>query len=273
MEIVRNEEFNALTKEVSTELAYATKLFITDQETFDVATQFVGKHLNKKIKKVKEWHDPRKKSAKATHDLMCADEKAHLAPLLLARTITDAKVKVYVKAEQIKIDKENERLAGIARDKHQKDIDTAKNKIAGLLGHGRKKEEEVKLLQTMIDSPDSSEVEVTQAVSRQALLLAEIEGNKDKIAEAALKVTETPPDPAAMTSESKPKSKGFSHKVVFKAEITDKKKLIAAIANPDTVWGEDLIAKFDMVAIERLLNAKMTVPGVRGVPKDKTGYR
>lgn len=109
---------NALEQETLTLYEQATSLVIVDEPSYIAAAE-VGKSLKALEKKITDYFEPMRASAKAAYDAVNEKKKAELAPVSEAMDIVRKTLNVYVQ-EQDRIRKEEARKAQIKAEEEAK---------------------------------------------------------------------------------------------------------------------------------------------------------
>lgn len=237
---------------------YAGGLEVASEEDMTVAHSHL-KAIKGLIKEVKETFDPVVEAAHATHKKSVAAKNKHLEPLTSAEGVIKGKIGGYMDICERQREEE-ERLAREKAIKEQeKKLKAAKKRIVKLIEEGGDLQEQIARLEKESEDPELTEAEEAAFTAQLEVLRAQVEGNAEKVEAKKAEVVEPTYIPPVAPVTPRPKVKGLSSSVKKVGTVTNPTVLIKAVAAgtiPVTV------IKFDMAAINKLLNAGMTLPGV-----------
>lgn len=243
----------------------ASGLEVASEEDMTVAHSHL-KAIKGLKKAVQETFDPVVEAAYATHKKSVAAKKEHLDPLEKAEKVIKGKIGGFMD----ECERQRQEEERIAREKAVKEQDrklkAAKKRIEKLIAQGGDIQEQIARLRKEADDPELEEVEEAAILAQIEILEAEAEGNAEKVAAKKAEAVAPVYVPPVAAVTPRPKVKGLSTSVKKVGEVVDPMALIKAVA-----YGTipEKVIKFDMAAINKLLNAGMPLPGV-SVKDDRT---
>lgn len=241
---------------------YAEQYAIASQEDMEAGNDQLK--LIKELKKeVEDTFGPIKTKAHATWKESVAQEKRHLEPLDAAVKVIKGKMGNYLDELEVERQKEEKRLAEVARKEKEKAIAKANKRMDKLMEKASDTQGQIDTLQKeLADNPTLSDDEEAIISAKIGTLQAKLESHTEAAEEKAAEVEEivVAPVVTAPVSKPAPKVKGLSSTVKKKGEVVNPMQLIKAVAEGRIPHG---VITFDMVAINKLLNAGMVaIPGV-----------
>lgn len=239
---------------------YAGGLEVKSEEDMEVAHGYL-KGIKGLTKEVKDTFDPMCEANHKAWKVSIATRKDHQEPLDAAERVIKGKIGGYMDICEKKRQEEEKKAREAAQKEQDRKLKAAKKRIDTLMELGVGLQNQIEMLKTEMKDPELSPIEEAAMLAKIEVLEAQVEGNTEKV--EAKKVEAVEPDyaPPAAYITPRPKVKGLSSVVKKVGTVTSPMALIKAVAD-DKMNIPKSVIKFDMTAINKLLNAGMTLPGV-----------
>ncbi len=210
-------------------------------------------------KEVNATFDPVVDAAHKAHKEAVAARKKHVEPLDAAERLIKGKIGGYLDYVEEERRKEAAREMETARKEREKALAAAGRRIDKLTEKGASIQKQVDVLSTELNDPELTDVEEEVMRARLEILEAQAEGNTEAVEVKRAEVAETNVVPMPVPTSAPPKVKGMSTRVKKVPTVVNPMALVKAVASGKIPEG---VITFDMKAIEKLVNAGMTLPGV-----------
>ena len=222
-------------------------------------------------KEVGKTFDPIVEKAHAAHKETVAGRNKHLGPLNDAEQILKTTIGNYLDFKEKEEEKERLRLAEVARKERDRLLNRAAKKIDKLLEKTGDLQAQVTSLEEALQYPEITEEEEETIHARLRPLHAKIEGHKEAIEDktAEIETHSMVPDPVTAPISS-PKIKGMSGRKKLEVSVVNPMALIKAVASGQAPIG---IIKWDIGAINKIVNTGMRLPGTNTTTKRVIGVR
>lgn len=258
MQEVAEQELKELEGKALSITAYAGGLEVRSEEDMTASHGYL-KSIKGLIKEVKETFDPVCAATYKAWKASVAARTTHIEPLEAAEKTIKGAIGDYMDIcdEQRR---EEERKAQEAAQKEQDRIlKAAKKRIAKLIEKGGDIQENIATLKHELEDPEIIPIEEAAITAQLEILEAQAEGNAEKVEQKKAEAVAPVYVPPAAPVTASPKVKGLSSSKKKVGTVTNPMALIKAVASGTIPQG---VIKFDMTAINKLLNAGMTLPGV-----------
>lgn len=251
-------EIQRLEGETSAITMLSKDMVIASQGDMEETTDRV-RDIKALMKKVKATFDPMVETAYISHKTAVAGRNGHLEPLQAAERTIKGKMGAYQDECEKKRQEEEEAARQKALKEQERMLKAAKKRIEKLNAEGGDIREKMTRIEKEMEDPEITDIQEAAFMAELEVLKAQEEGNAEKVAEkaaAAVAPTYTPP---TAPSAPRPKVKGLSSSVKKVGTVTDPVALIKAVA-AGTI--PEKVIKFDLTAINKLLNAGIYLSGV-----------
>lgn len=251
---------NVIEEQTSDIMVYADSLEISSQEGVEKGTEYI-KNIKALRVEVNGTFDPVVTSAHKAHKEAVAAKKKHLEPLDKAERMIKGKIGDHLDRIEEEQRKEEALKVKEARKERDRLVAAANRRMDKLMENASDTQGKIDALQKDLDDNPTLSDDEEAIISAKIDTLKVILENHTEAAEvkrAEVEVAQTAPVVVAPPKVAT-KVKGMSSTVKKKGEVTDSMKLIKAVASGQIPEG---VITFDMTAINKLLNAGMTIPGV-----------
>lgn len=258
MKLVAEQEIKELEGKALSITESAGGLEVKSEEDMEVAHGYL-KGIKDLIKEVKATFDPICESNHKAWKVSLAARTTQQEPLEKAEKVIKGKIGGCMDICEKQRQEEEKKARGVAQKEQDRVLKAVKKRIETLIKKGGDIQENISTLKHELEDPELSPIEEAAITAQLEILEAEAEGNAEKVEQkTAEAVAPTYVAPIAVVT-SRPKVKGLSSTVKKVGTVTNAMALVKAVAAGTIPIS---VIKFDIAAINKLLNAGMTLPGV-----------
>lgn len=264
IEKIDDKQLMTLQGQVPTTGEAATAFVIVSEQHLEIANENT-KGVKLLIKQIEEFFKPHKQRATAVHKGLCEDEKKLIDPLKQAEEIYKQKMFAFHQAENKRLEDEARLRALDIQKEKERAIAKINNQIEKIKGQTQDIVAQRTALEAMLEDPNVSDEEAGIIRSQIETLTAAIANKQETVELKELTVNDiaTTPEPAAIPEKSaKPKGTSFSTEKVPES-VFNPEALCKWVLSTNTFG----IIDWNMGQIKKLLNAGMTLPGIKIIEK------
>lgn len=262
MDVIKFED------KVSPTMELARVLTVENDEQLGQANEHV-KGIKALKKEIESTFDPMKKKAHETWKSIVAKEKEFMGPLDMAEGIIKGKMSGYLDILEKERQKEQERVAELARKERERLLNKVNKKLELLSQKSFSLQEQVTALETDLEDPEVTETEAEYIRVKIHTLKACIENNNSALLDQQVKIEDTyVPEP--VMPDNTPKVAGMSQRKEKNVEVRNPMAVVKAVADNKVPIS---VLDFNMTILKKLSNAGMVIPGVLVSEKRIIGTR
>lgn len=248
--------------------AEVSNLVIASQSNLALANEH-RRGIKELIKEVEATFTPIKKKTHEAWKEAVAQEKKYLEPLQIAAKSLQSKMGQYMFKVEQERRAEEERLANEVRIEREKAIAKASKKVSDLLEKCGDLNTQIDALQAQLEqTADDAELKIIR--TKLDVLIAKKVAAEERASAQVAAVEQIQASPVITPVIEKPKVAGMSFRTEKRGEVVNKIEIIRAVADSQLPYA---LLDVNMTVLNKLLNAGITIGGVRVIPKPITSTR